>query len=316
MKNSFIKYLIVIGCFAIVISYSVFLFVNYGLRKQKNDTFPELKELLSGNKNFQILFIGSSLAKNNFNPMVFDSLSNQNSYNFGYPSAKISHNYMIINRYLHSNHPSPEKILLVLEPWILDSTVEINFPVQYYPYYKDTMIFNYVSKYDNDIKAIRDFPFIGITKYNDYMKFLGITGVFFPNRTTSILIKGYEPLDEKSWRENGVQMENKLYKVLPKSSRNSGIRFLDNICKLCEEKHIQLYFVFPPTYHLKSSKTNYDIKTFMNELHPILSKYSIKCIDGTNLDLCQKKYLFFDGHHLNKNGAAIYSKIIAESLFN
>src|SRR3954468_23392928 len=230
-----LKYLMVLSGITFLISYFAFLFLNHGLRNQKNDTFPVINELVRSHENHEVLFVGSSLAKNNINPLVFDSITHLNSYNFGYPGAKIDHGQMIINRYLHSNHPLPKKVILILEPYVLDTTLEINFPVQFYPYYKDPIIYAYVSKYDEDIKLIKHFPFIGITKYNDYLKNLGITGVLFPNRVTSSLIKGFEPLDETTWKKGKELPENATNEELKKDKNNIdyGLKCLSEICKQC-----------------------------------------------------------------------------------
>lgn len=310
-----LKYILVLSGITFLVSYFAFLFLNHGLRNQKNDAFPVINELVKSNENHEVLFVGSSLAKNNINPIVFDSVSHLNSYNFGYPGAKIDHGQMIINRYLHSNHPTPKKIVLIIEPYVLDTTLEINFPVQYYPYYKDPIIYDYVSKYDEDIKLIKYFPFIGITKYNDYLKNLGITGVLFPDRVTSSLIKGFEPLDETTWKKGKEVPENATNEDLKKSKNNSkyGLKCLSEICRQCSLKNIKLYFVFPPTFHSKDSKP-YDATKFMISLVPIITQYGVTLMDHTDLDLCGKKELFFDRHHLNKEGAIIYSKILAASM--
>lgn len=310
-----IKYLFLVGGISCIFSYSLFLIINYGLRNQKNDTFPVIKELVQSNENHQVLFIGSSLAKNNINPIVFDSISKLNSYNFGYPGAKIEHSYMIINRYLHSNHPYPKMILIMLEPYVLDSTIDINFPVQYYPYYKDTMIYNFVSKYDSDIKMIKYLPFLGITKYNDYLKNLGIMGVLFPNRLTSTLKKGFEPLFENSWKTEIVLPENKTNVVIiPKKRSYSGLKYMETICKTCKEKNIKLYFIIPPKFHPNGSKTSESKGDFFTKLQPFIEKYSVKILDHSNLDICQKKEMFFDWHHLNNKGARIYTEFLNSNL--
>ena len=306
-----IKYVIVLAGISFLISYSLFVFLNIGLRSQKNDTFPVINELVNNNENIQVLFIGSSLAQNNINPIVFDSVTKSTSYNFGYPGAKIEHSQMIIKRYLNSNHPPPQKILIMLEPYVLDTTLEINFPVQYYPFYKDTIIYNFVSKYDPDIKFIKKFPFLGVTKYNDYLKYLGVSGVLFPNRLTSKLLKGFEPLDKNSWKENNELPKNRTKELLiSKRKLDPEINRLEEICKLCSQKNIQLYFILPPTYKGKREK-NYNPDNFINDLKLIVEKYNIHLFDNSDIDLCQKKELFFDYHHLNKKGADIYTRILA-----
>ncbi|HSH65390.1 MAG TPA: hypothetical protein VLB84_06205, partial [Bacteroidia bacterium] len=97
-----IKFILITATSSFLLSYFIFLLINKGLRNQKNDTFPVINELVNSNSYHDVLFIGSSLAKNNINPLVFDSITHGNSYNFGYPGAKIDHGQMILNRYLNS----------------------------------------------------------------------------------------------------------------------------------------------------------------------------------------------------------------------
>ncbi len=311
--SSLLKYILAICLGAFIVSYLFFMFINLGLKNQKNDTFPVIRELVNSVENHQVIFVGSSLAKNNINPLVYDSINKVNSYNFGYPGAKIEHNLMIIKRYLQSNHPAPQKIFIVLEPYVLDSTTEINFPVQYYPYCNDSTIYNFVSKYDPDIKLVKYFPFIGVSKYNDYLKNLGIMGVLSPNRITSALIKGYEPLDAGSWKVDAEVARNKTKQIIPTNikNHNEGLKHLEGICKACSEKNIQLVFVLPPVYHQKSTVNKTSPIAFVAELEPLITEYNILLIDHTQIELSFNKEFYFDWHHLNSRGAKIYTAILA-----
>lgn len=311
-----LKYLLILGATAFVISYLLFAFINYGLRKQKNDSFGVINELVGGNSNYDVLFIGSSLSKNNIDPFVFDSVKGSNSYNFGFYGAKINHSRMMVSRYLHSGHPAPKEIILLLEPYILDSLSKINFPIQYYPYYEDTAIYNYVSKYDPEIKLIKRFPFIGITKYNDYLKSLGLTGVFFPGRTTSAPTKGFEPLNGSHIAEverTAVLTDDPLNMPL-KHVTKEGLQCLEDICKMCLNANVRLVFVMPPTFLSEKIRKKYDVRKFEEALQPFLAKYNVTLLDHTGIDLCKKGELFFDGHHLNKTGAGLYTRILANAL--
>jgi len=308
-----LKYFAVLFFCAFAVSYALFSFLNYGLRHQKNDSFGVINELITSNADHRIVFVGSSLSKNNINPLVFDSITGTNSYNFGFYGAKINHSEMIIKRYLSSHHPVPETIFLMLEPYILDSLNKINFPVQYYPYYNDSLIYEYVSKCDEDIKTIASFPFIGITKYNDYLKSLGIAGTLFPNRIAKGLIKGFEPLHGSHMAE----IEKASFDKALKSEKinDEGLRCFESICRLCQQKKIKLVIVIPPTFLSERIRKKYDVKEFISVLNPFIVKYNMLLLDHTSLDLCYKKELFFDGHHLNDKGANVYSRILASAVF-
>lgn len=309
-----IKFLFAIGTFVFLISFSLFSFLNYGFKNQQNDSFAVINHLVKSNENHQVIFLGSSLAKNNINPLVFDSVTGLSSYNFGFYGAKINHTEMILNRYLHSNHPAPKSIFLFLEPVVFDSLMKINFPVQYYPYYKDSIIYNYVSKCDSDIKLIKKFPFIGICKYNDYLKQLGIMGALYPNRVISAPIRGFEPQYGSHIQFAKDEVGKKSNVIGITKITNEGLENLDKICSTCSEKKIQLFFVLPPTFLSEKIKKGYDVEKFIAVLTPFINRYKIKLVDHSRIDLCKKEQLFFDGHHLNANGAMVYSKILAGSL--
>ena len=92
-----------------------------------------------------------------------------------------------------------------------------------------------------------------------------------------------------------------------------GVRQLTEICKLLKSKDIQLYVVLPPTYHLDAA--SYNVNAFSGQIIPVLNSFDAILIDHTNLDICRKKEFFFDAHHLNKQGAAIYTGILAALMF-
>ncbi|HSH67756.1 MAG TPA: hypothetical protein VLB84_18590, partial [Bacteroidia bacterium] len=142
---------------------------------------------------------------------------------------------------------------------------------------------------------------------------LGISGLLFPNRITSQLIKGFEPLDEKKWKiKDEVPVNNtneNLEKKIKQRALNYGIKCMTEVCILCKNKKIQLYFILPPTYHINGSA--YNVEEFSNQILPVLKRFDAKLIDHTKLELCREKELFFDTHHLNKNGAARYTAILS-----
>ena len=89
---------------------------------------------------------------------------------------------------------------------------------------------------------------------------------------------------------------------------------MDAICKTCKEKNIQLYFIIPPKFHPDGKKTTEGQGDFFTILKPLIEKYNVILLDHSNLDICQNKELFFDWHHLNNDGARIYTQILNSNL--
>ena len=301
------KYIFFIIAVSVLLSFVLFSLMNVGLRKQKSDFFGTLNHISQSTENHEILIIGYSLAKNNFNPYVLDSMMHINSYNLGMYAYRINETEMLLRSYLASTHPLPKYILLVIDNNILNP-INLEYPAQYYPYYNDSTIYNTISKYDKDMQFVKKFPVFAITKYDDYMKRLAIMGLLQPEKIKSGLYKGFEPLEVSSLKGN--HFENLLRLICNKD----GIDLLNSFCALSTARGIKVFFVLPSLYQKQIDVQKNNLYMDNPAIQNIVSKFNVGILNYRNSDFSKRKDFYFDQIHLNKNGADEFSKCLALDL--
>ncbi|HTL81689.1 MAG TPA: hypothetical protein VL651_08290 [Bacteroidia bacterium] len=287
----------------IAVSFIATNLLEYGLKLQRKDSFGTLNHLTANSEAHDVIFLGSSLAKNNLDPAVFDSITGFNSYNFGFYAAKIDQNRMILERYLSSSHPAPKMVVLVLEENAVD-TLYIKFPPQYYPYREDSIIYNYVAGYDKGIWVLHYAPFLGITQYNDYVKKLGIEGLFSSMKNVNNH-KGFDPLTGIH-KMTTTRFSDKNIRISEK-----GYSEMERICVLCRDQNIKLVFLVPPYYYTRKGAVH---SGFADQLAALRDKYAIIIMDHTTWPQHVQKSLFYDKAHLNENGARLYTIAFSDSI--
>lgn len=303
-----LKYIVIVVVAAFTISTVALYIVNAGLKKQQNDSFYTLNHIFYNNKNYDLLMIGNSRCKNNINPGIVDSVTGISSFNTGNYNFKIIEYKLMLELYLSSGHPKPKYVLLTLDNKVLDTDIEFYFPQQFLPYVNNDIIYNSLKEYANDYFTVRYLPFIGIAKYNDYMKYLSLKGFYKPQPTDPQFYKGFQPMVGG----NAGREANKKDADLKPTEK--GLRLLDEFFKINEQHNINVFVVLPPFYQNKNEPARLN-KDFYIDINVVMSRYNnITVFDMTQLPFNYRKELFFDKGHLNSDGAQQFSLIIADSL--
>ena len=160
------RHIAVIGALTAIVSTGIFLLVNSGLRRQKNDAFGKLNEMILKDTPYDIVFIGSSRTNLNVDPGVIDSVTHKKSFNFGLDGANIIDYNMHINAYLRA-HKRPELIVLNIDPAMLDVNNKIKVPARYLPYCDHREIYDTLIAYSSWPMVARYMPFVGMSFYSD-----------------------------------------------------------------------------------------------------------------------------------------------------
>lgn len=305
-----LTYVLIIVVTTFIISTAALYFVNAGLKKQQNDSFYTLNHIFYNNDNHDLLMIGNSRCKNNLNPKVIDSICSTNAFNTGNYNFTIIEYKLILEIYLTSGHPKPKYVAVTLDNNVLNTDVDFYFPQQFLPYIQNNIIYNSLHEYSDDYFTVRYLPFVGITRYNDYMKYLALKAFRDPSPTGKNFYKGFLPMTGGHAQREANLKNAKL------EPTDKGIQLLEEFFALSKQNSIKVFVILPPFYQDINSGSDARLsQSFYDAVSPVFAKYdNIKVYDMSNAPINYREELFFDKGHLNAAGAEEFSKLISDSL--
>ncbi len=297
--------------------------------------FAKLQDIES-RKNINTVFLGSSHFYRQIDPMLFDSITKvnsipTNSYNVGVPGLANPENYYLLENLLNQRNLSIKNLVIVLSQ--LQGIELDNFfkPRSTYFLNSKNLLFAIEVAWNERGSFLTKTSRIASFILNYLFNKLGLSSgkaqmmkaqEFLDSQLVASFNNGFLPLDDELSKENLDRLNEfqKDPKQLERREKNAINDFLDdstnknlnhshlnrilNLLKKCEKKRVKLFFVIPPRMNDYSDVLA--IQKKMPENCIIEMANPMKYPEFYNVENS------FDIGHLNKQGAAIFTRILAE----
>jgi hypothetical protein len=300
MKKIIINILIIAALF-IIIDRLISHFVYYVASKNIYD--KRIGNILRNNLGRKdVLLFGSSRTARDLMANEIEKASGLTVYNLGYPGSNIDFHLELLKLVVDAGLTPKVAILAVDDRVELMESDTINFRV-------DTL--KPYSNYDNirNILYSHGDTSAQISKYI-YTYTLGNNlSIMFPNKHPGkldiIQPDGSMPLTGRSSSSKDMVFNNITTYDINNESPKLAQKFTEfiNTCKL---NSIQLIILFPPNFGKPSNKFIHRMKLIINN-KACLVDYSTFITSNES---------FYDGSHLNQNGAMIFSSKVGELIKN
>lgn len=296
IKESAIHFVVIFFLLAVIdLILSIYL-RNSGLRKY--DTWTKI--INSEFQNNDLLIFGSSRAWVQISPMILDSVLGTNSYNFGIDASGVDRQIMRWNLYKLYKNKKPKYILQNID-YTSTLVTSVGYERdQFFPYILDEeFVKNIYSKADKMTDTERYIP---LYRYSHY----GFLDIFKEDPFS--LVKGYAGIT-REW--DGTAFED-VHSIEFADNKDMEKLFETYIQSTIADS-ITLVFVMTPMYYgLKEKSTQLDL--MYSTYHRLSEKYNIPLLDYTFCELSKDTTLFYGALHLNKEGAELFSKQLANDL--
>jgi hypothetical protein len=257
---------------------------------------------------------GSSRTRDNFNTLLFDSISRKKGFNIGYDGAALAENYLTLHLFLKSGNTAKNFLLQIDDFCMADPSMTQTYPFHEYlfiQYMNDDVVKDCFRK-NTSIMKYYFWKCLPFTKYAEFNNYYGVYGLFKDSSGNPEFLKykGYRELIGK--HEKGFV--NRKYRDITNAwaIHPDNLYFLDKIIALCKKNNINLIFYSSPFHdrYYKSYKSD--------NLHKALLKY-VSENKIPYYDFMTDKYyagdsLFIDKAHLNSEGTNLFTKQLADSL--
>ena len=248
--------------------------------------------------NEAILIMGSSRASHHYVPQVFTDSLGLDCYNLGQDGNGIILQYgrwlMISERY------KPRLIIYDVNPGFdLVENDNMTYIDRLKPFCND----NQVKAYIASIFPMERFKLMSkMYRYN--YKFIELLSDCKKEEGTDKNLNGYIPLYGHIRTEMIGKGQSTGSGIIEEDS--TKIRFLEQLAMDCQKKGTKLVFVASPSY----SKNGRNINTF-RAISKISERYEIPFLYYYESDFSNNPDLFKDSHHLNNEGALLFSSEVA-----
>jgi hypothetical protein len=302
------------GIFLIGFGLAVVMYqlVSGGLIRYSVHRYPRLKEIFVSNTAFDVIYIGSSRTHTTIYPRIVDSITGLSSYNAGMEGGALTEFKMAFDGYL-LHHPSPEMIVLSIDPSSFDISRQIFDPTQYFPFIrKNKFIEKNLTRVDKKTILLKYMPFLGFIYMDDYIKNNAIKG--WAGQTE------LEPgqFDNKGFLSNGTKcidtIKNITYTVKTIRFDMKAIVMLNTIIDTCKKRNIRLMLTYAPEYRHRNQEFFDNFGDFADSLNKIAVNNSLSFYRDDSLPLCNDPCLFANYGHTNIAGAIAYSKILGQRI--
>jgi hypothetical protein len=165
----FISIVLLTGLLSAIVADRVLM---HGFRNSNEDVIGKLNELINGETNYQVLFLGSSRCLAHLDPELFEKQTGMNAYNGGLNGGTLVDFNMILEAYLHKRK-APDMVILHIDDFTLESQQISELP-RYFPFISNPGIYNGLVNYEESVYYVKHVPFLRVMYYDDLLKWISI----------------------------------------------------------------------------------------------------------------------------------------------
>lgn len=295
MKKFLIRTLVFI-VLATIVMMVLDLCLSHKLRQRQVGPYACWTDIFHGRITADLVIMGSSRAWVHYDPTILDSVLHTNSYNLGVDGSAFNRQY---TRYLlyRKYNPKPRIIIQNIDFTTLGFTSGYD-QYQYFPYFNDSDVRHTIIPYEQFTLADRTLPFY---RYANF----GLQQLF---SNQSISVKGYSS-KEKDWEVGPI--EKGIWTDYAADSRTM-VMFEEFLAQATAED-IQVIFVHAPIYS-ELIKYQNGLDEMWNTYRQLAAKYHIPILNYQNDPICSDTNYFYNRTHLNRKGAELFSRQLANDL--
>jgi hypothetical protein len=306
MKKFFIRSVCFLAIIC-VIFYVLNFCIEQGLRNRGTDAWSKI---VNSKMDANILIMGNSRAFVHISPTILDSVLQVNSYNMGIDGYPFSMQYVQYKIYETYGNPKPNLIIQNADLFTLYRRKSAFGKNMFLPYTQEPLLKSELKKMEGF--SFADFYIPAYKYHSELMTIcLGLTEFSGIKHFPGSRIKGYAG-QEKDW--DGSKLAEQLAgDSLVFITEPDIVQEFDDFLKLCKENNTQVVMVFSPQYHKVTEFTKNKDETFAL-YHSFSTKYGFPFLDYSADPLCYDTAYFYNGMHLNKTGAEIFSHKLAHAI--
>jgi hypothetical protein len=267
-------------------------------------------DLYNGKVNSEIVIYGSSRAWVHVDPQILKNELGVSSYNLGIDGHNFWLQYLR-HKILLKYNQKPKYIILSVDSRTLEKRDNLFNSHQFLPYMLwDKDIINFTKSY---------YGYSNIDYYLPLLRYYG-KKIVLVEATNNFLFSSNLKLDrnngfkgmDRQWNNDFENAKNKLKHYKAELNQES-IQLFDRFLGECKENDMEAIFVYTPEF-IEGQEFIQNREEIISLFKDFSDKYNISFLDYSDDEICSQKKYFYNASHLNKEGAEIFTKKLAEDL--
>ena len=300
------KYLLNTLLFAVVclvLAFGLDVIISSRLRQDTSCMFSYWNHIFNDTTNYDLVVNGNSRALNQYDPMILDSILIANSYNFGMGGSSINRQIIKYIKYCDLHVP-PKCLVQNIDLFTMTNTMGYQREQFFAYFFKDRKLINELDLYERFSLAEKYVPCYRYLGYDIVIR-EALLRNSFPDDFSK---KGYCELNEE-W--NGVLL-SEMDSVLCSCDTNA-IKIFEDFLNEVTNEGTKVIFVYAPIYHEVREKMINEQQMF--EMYDtIAQRFNIPILDYNDISMCYDTTYFYNGTHLNKLGAELFTTKLAHDI--
>ena len=271
--------------------------------------YPVWNDLYQGRIEADVVIYGSSRAWVQIDPQIIESTLESPTYNLGIDGQTFWLQHLR-HRVLLANNRPPRQIILSLDSGSLLLSDELYNSDQFLPY----MLFNDQVQHYTEGLGFSSFDFyLPLIRYRGRRGLLMAAGrsLFGEANSSDGRMKGFRAR-AKTW-DYSRDAERERFSPQEVQPSEELIVLLRDFLEECQDLGIEVTFVFSPE-HVLGQRAVANREEITDLYARLASDYSIRFLDYSRSSICERKELFYNTGHLNKQGAELFTKMLAKDL--
>ena len=302
-----------VGFFTVltIMAFALNAMITSGLRRIKTSEYGAWNQMMEGKVNAQIVVTGSSRAASHYDPRIIATTTGRSAFNLGRNGSQTDMQLAVLKAYLEHNQ-KPEMVVHNLDAFTFETSHEVYAFAQYVPYLYDNEIYAPLRKITPDTWKSRYVPLYGyVVDDMNFSWMLGVRG-FFGWSPKKDFVQGFDPRP-KPWTNDFDSFKASNPKGVSWPIEPEGIQLMEGLAQLCQERGIQLIFVYSPEYSEMQKLTNNRAEVF-GHFHDLAAHYHVPLWDYSDWPHAADTRYFTNSQHLNAQGATLFSEDVASRL--
>ena len=288
------------------LAWGVDFFITRQFEKVDASPFANWNDIYNSDIQADVLIMGSSRAYVQFNPRILDSVLQVNSYNLGMDGRAVESQVIKYHIYRRKQKTKPQLVLFEVYQGTMDVSNGYQ-RLQFVPYLTDANLWWQTRRLEGFSWADDVIP---CWRYRNYIQDVKeiINGTSFYCCPEQKAYKGFCDYD-KPWDGSMLaRIDTIVYSREPEAIAEVE-RFLEE----CHREQIQVAFVIAP-YYIEATRKIEDLDGWYRMISAIAEPFDVPILDYTYDSLSYDTTYFYNASHLNREGAALFTKKLAHDL--
>ena len=285
--------------------------ITAGLRRIRTSDFGVSNRIMTGQVNADIIISGSSRALVHYDPRIIAAATGHTAFNIGVNGSQTDMQLAVLQSYLQHN-ARPRLVVHNLDLFSFVSSREIYNPAQYLPYLDEEPVYAGIRRVYPDAWKWKYLPLYGyVVEDMRFTWMLGLKGLL-GYQPPEDHIQGFVPRhlpwtgDFEAFRAGNPQ--GARFEIEPR-----GLRDVEELIQTCQRKGIALLLVYSPEYTEMQALERNRSEVFAR-FRELSERFHVPLWDYSDSPLSRVRGNFYNSQHLNAEGAAAFSKLLAERL--